>query len=75
MAFIIFLQNSPLGSVLVGAISYGKLSLADQGESKNPEKHPAACSITYIVPPNKVTLPYKLPMSLCMLYNLQIPHT
>ncbi|XP_057446180.1 tripeptidyl-peptidase 2-like isoform X2 [Lotus japonicus] len=47
-------KNSPLGSVLVGAISYGKLSLADQGESKNPEKHPAACSITYIVPPNKV---------------------
>ncbi|XP_027359339.1 tripeptidyl-peptidase 2-like isoform X3 [Abrus precatorius] len=49
-----FLQNSPQGSVLVGAISYGKLSLTDQGEYKNPEKHPASYGISYIVPPNKI---------------------
>ncbi|KAK7300485.1 hypothetical protein RJT34_11329 [Clitoria ternatea] len=46
MAFVKFLQNSQPGSVLVGAISYGKLSLADQGENKNPEKHPASYRIS-----------------------------
>ncbi|KAF7813180.1 tripeptidyl-peptidase 2-like isoform X1 [Senna tora] len=44
-------KNSPQGSVLVGAISYGKLSL---GESKNPESHPVSYRVSYIVPPNKV---------------------
>ncbi|KAJ1399212.1 Tripeptidyl-peptidase II domain [Sesbania bispinosa] len=47
-------KNSPQGSVLVGAISYGKLSFADHGENKNPEKHPASCRISFVVPPNKV---------------------
>ncbi|XP_019453181.1 PREDICTED: tripeptidyl-peptidase 2-like isoform X1 [Lupinus angustifolius] len=47
-------KNSPQGSVLVGAISYGKLSFADQGENKNPEKHPASYRVSYIVPPNKI---------------------
>ncbi|KAI4351727.1 hypothetical protein L6164_006053 [Bauhinia variegata] len=45
-------KNSPQGSVLVGAVSYGKLS--GQGENKNPEKHPASYRVSYIVPPNKV---------------------
>ncbi|KRH38464.1 hypothetical protein GLYMA_09G137200v4 [Glycine max] len=47
-------KNSPQGSVLLGAISYGKLSFAGQGENKNPEKHPASYHISYIVPPNKI---------------------
>ncbi|KAI5444495.1 variant 3, tripeptidyl-peptidase II Tpp2 [Lathyrus oleraceus] len=47
-------KNSQQGSVLVGAISYGKLSFADQEEKKNPEKHPASYQISYVVPPNKV---------------------
>nr|XP_004516539.1 tripeptidyl-peptidase 2-like isoform X2 [Cicer arietinum] len=47
-------KNSQQGSVLVGAISYGKLSFADQDEQNNPEKHPASCRISYVVPPNKV---------------------
>jgi tripeptidyl-peptidase II len=51
-----FPQNSLQGSVLVGSISYGKLSFAGQGEHKNPEKHPASYRISYIVPPNKVDL-------------------
>jgi len=41
---------------LLGAISYGKLSFAGQGENTNPEKHPASYTISYVVPPNKVTL-------------------
>ncbi|PNX87758.1 tripeptidyl-peptidase 2-like protein, partial [Trifolium pratense] len=44
-------KNSQQGSVLVGAISYGKL--IDQ-EKKDPEKHPASYQISYVVPPNKV---------------------
>ncbi|KAG4939664.1 hypothetical protein JHK86_045805 [Glycine max] len=47
-------KNSPQGSVLLGAISYGKLSFVGQGENKSPEKHPASYQISYIVPPNKI---------------------
>ncbi|KAL5069857.1 hypothetical protein RYX36_020744 [Vicia faba] len=47
-------KNSLQGSVLVGSISYGKLSVSGQGEHKNPEKHPASYKISYIVPPNKI---------------------
>ncbi|KAK7380315.1 hypothetical protein VNO78_32823 [Psophocarpus tetragonolobus] len=47
-------KNSPQGSVLLGAISYGKLSFAGQGENKNPKKHPASYQISYLVPPNKI---------------------
>jgi len=47
------LQNCPEGSVLVGKISYGKLSFAKEGE-QDPEKNPVAYQISYIVPPNKV---------------------
>lgn len=48
------LQNSPEGSVLLGAISYGKLSFGVQQEGKNPEKNPVSYRISYLVPPNKV---------------------
>ncbi|KAJ7974178.1 tripeptidyl-peptidase 2-like [Quillaja saponaria] len=47
-------KNSPHGSVLVGAISYGKLSFVAQGEGKNPEKNPAPYRVSFIVPPNKI---------------------
>ncbi|GAV79300.1 Peptidase_S8 domain-containing protein/TPPII domain-containing protein [Cephalotus follicularis] len=47
-------KNSPPGSLLVGAISYGKLSFVGQEEGKNPQKNPASYRITYIVPPNKI---------------------
>ena len=39
--------------MLVGKISYGKLSFAKEGE-QDPEKNPVAYQISYIVPPNKV---------------------
>lgn len=48
------LQNCPEGSVLLGAISYGKVSLDGQGKRKNPEKNPVSYQISYSVPPNKV---------------------
>ncbi|KAK7270488.1 hypothetical protein RIF29_23667 [Crotalaria pallida] len=44
-------KNCSLGSVLVGAISYGKLSSA---EHKNPEKNPVSYRVSYLVPPNKI---------------------
>ncbi|MED6151045.1 tripeptidyl-peptidase II Tpp2 [Stylosanthes scabra] len=47
-------KNAPQGSVLVGAISYGKLSFAGPGEQKNPEKLPVSHRVSYIVPPNKI---------------------
>ncbi|MED6182811.1 tripeptidyl-peptidase II Tpp2 [Stylosanthes scabra] len=46
-------KNFAQGSVLLGAISYGKLSFAE-GENKNPEKHPASYQLSYVVPPNKI---------------------
>ncbi|XP_073032784.1 LOW QUALITY PROTEIN: tripeptidyl-peptidase 2 [Primulina eburnea] len=39
------------GSVLVGAISYGKVSLGANSNEKNPEKNPVSYQISYIVPP------------------------
>ncbi|OWM79539.1 hypothetical protein CDL15_Pgr022951 [Punica granatum] len=48
------MQNCPQGSLLVGAISYGKLSSAGSGEGKNPQKNPVSYQISYVVPPNKV---------------------
>ncbi|KAK6155694.1 hypothetical protein DH2020_009942 [Rehmannia glutinosa] len=39
------------GSVLVGAISYGKVSFGVNNEAKNPEKNPVSYSISCIVPP------------------------
>ncbi|KAE9464869.1 hypothetical protein C3L33_03223, partial [Rhododendron williamsianum] len=47
-------KNCPEGSVLLGAISYGKVSSDGQEESKNPEKNPVSYQISYLVPPNKV---------------------
>ncbi|XP_050220637.1 tripeptidyl-peptidase 2 isoform X2 [Mercurialis annua] len=47
-------KNTPQGSVLLGAISYGKLSFAAQGEGRNPQKNPVSYQVSYIVPPNKV---------------------
>ncbi|XP_050387526.1 tripeptidyl-peptidase 2, partial [Argentina anserina] len=42
------------GSVLLGAISYGKLSYVEKGEGKDPQKNPVSYQISYIVPPNKM---------------------
>ncbi|KAL7146324.1 hypothetical protein ABFS83_06G033000 [Erythranthe nasuta] len=42
------------GSVLVGAISYGKVSFGVNNEGKNPEKNPVSYSISYIVPPTPI---------------------
>ncbi|KAL5567987.1 hypothetical protein UlMin_024562 [Ulmus minor] len=47
-------KNAPQGSVLYGAISYGKLSYFGDGEGKNPQKNPASHQISYIVPANKL---------------------
>ncbi|XP_052183432.1 tripeptidyl-peptidase 2 isoform X2 [Diospyros lotus] len=46
-------KNSPEGSVLLGAISYGRLTLEVQEGSKNPQKNPVSYRISYQVPPNK----------------------
>ncbi|XWS50506.1 hypothetical protein CRYUN_Cryun12cG0092700 [Craigia yunnanensis] len=46
-------KNSSQGSVLLGAISHGKLSYAGQGEGKNPQKNPISYQISYVVPPIK----------------------
>ena len=51
-----FSQNCQQGSVLVGAISFGKLSYLGNGEGKNPRKNPSRHQISYIVPPNKVLI-------------------
>lgn len=48
------MQNSTQGSLLLGAISYGKLSFGQQEEGKNPLKNPVSYQLSYIVPPNKV---------------------
>ncbi|CAE6185616.1 unnamed protein product [Arabidopsis arenosa] len=45
-------KNTPQGSVLVGEISYGKLSFDDK-EGKNPKDNPVSYPISYVVPPNK----------------------
>ncbi|XP_030500340.2 tripeptidyl-peptidase 2 [Cannabis sativa] len=47
-------KNCQHGSVLCGAISYGKLSYHGDGDGKNPQKNPASYKISYIVPPNKL---------------------
>ncbi|KAJ6386456.1 hypothetical protein OIU78_016376 [Salix suchowensis] len=47
-------KNAPQGSMLLGAISYGKLSFAGQEGGKSPQKNPVSYQITYVVPPNKV---------------------
>ncbi|XP_059629254.1 tripeptidyl-peptidase 2 isoform X2 [Cornus florida] len=47
-------KNSPQGSVLLGAISYGKVSSGIQEEGKNPQKNPVSYQLYYQVPPHKV---------------------
>lgn len=48
------LQSCPEGSVLLGAISYGKVSSDGQEERNNPQKNPVSYQLSYFVPPNKV---------------------
>lgn len=60
------LQNSQPGSVLVGAISYGKVSNAGQDIGKSPTKNPASYQISYIVPPNKVAQDHP---NFCFFFN------
>ncbi|KAL0659456.1 hypothetical protein Bca4012_080041 [Brassica carinata] len=45
-------KNTPQGSVLVGEISYGKLSFDDK-EGKNPKDNPVSYPISFVVPPKK----------------------
>ncbi|GFP82230.1 tripeptidyl-peptidase 2 [Phtheirospermum japonicum] len=44
-------KGTSAGSVLVGAISYGKVSFGVNNDAKNPEKNPVSYSISCIVPP------------------------
>ena len=56
--FWFHLQNTPQGSVLVGEISYGKLSFDDK-EGKNPKDNPVFYPISFVVPPKKVSKNYR----------------
>ncbi|KAB1210686.1 Tripeptidyl-peptidase 2 [Morella rubra] len=47
-------KNCLQGSVLLGAISYGKPTFAGRDDEKVPQKNPASYQLSYIVPPNKV---------------------
>ncbi|KAL8557152.1 hypothetical protein ACS0TY_004563 [Phlomoides rotata] len=53
-SLVLSAQGASAGSVLVGAISYGKVSFGVNNEEKNPEKNPVSYSISYIVPPVQV---------------------
>ncbi|KAL6545206.1 tripeptidyl-peptidase II Tpp2 [Orobanche hederae] len=44
-------KGTSVGSVLVGAISYGKVSFGLNNDAKNPEKNLVSYSISCIVPP------------------------
>ncbi|XP_076907869.1 tripeptidyl-peptidase 2-like [Bidens hawaiensis] len=46
-------KNSPEGSVLLGAISYGRPSTVVSDQANDPEKNPVSYQITYQVPPHK----------------------
>ncbi|XP_058082097.1 tripeptidyl-peptidase 2 [Magnolia sinica] len=46
-------KNCPAGSVLLGAISYGKFSLGVKKKSQNPQERPVSYQISYVMPPNK----------------------
>ncbi|XP_027110305.2 tripeptidyl-peptidase 2 isoform X1 [Coffea arabica] len=46
-------KNCPEGSVLIGTISYGKVSSAVSEEGKKPNKNPTSYLLSYIVPPPK----------------------
>ncbi|KAJ8771482.1 hypothetical protein K2173_026659 [Erythroxylum novogranatense] len=47
-------KNAPQGSVLVGSISYSKLSFAGQEGRKDPQKKPVSYQVSFVVPPSKV---------------------
>ncbi|KAK4492767.1 hypothetical protein RD792_000087 [Penstemon davidsonii] len=47
-------KGTSAGSVLIGSISYGKVSFGVNNEGKNPEKNPVSYNISYIVPPTQV---------------------
>lgn len=51
-----WLQNCPEGSVLLGAISYGRPSAEVTDQGNDPEKNPVSYQITYQVPPAKVII-------------------
>ncbi|KMT16382.1 hypothetical protein BVRB_3g055270 [Beta vulgaris subsp. vulgaris] len=46
-------KNCPEGSLLVGAISYGRVSISGEKGGGDPEKNPVSYQIYYVVPPNK----------------------
>ncbi|KAL2920688.1 Tripeptidyl-peptidase 2 [Bienertia sinuspersici] len=46
-------KNCPEGSLLVGAISYGRVSFSGEKDGGDPEKNPVSYQIYYVVPPNK----------------------
>ncbi|XP_021765110.1 tripeptidyl-peptidase 2-like [Chenopodium quinoa] len=46
-------KNCPEGSLLVGAISYGRVSSSKAKNGGDPEKNPVPYQICYVVPPNK----------------------
>ncbi|KAK1260823.1 hypothetical protein QJS04_geneDACA001995 [Acorus gramineus] len=47
-------KNCPPGSVLVGKISYGKMSLGARNENQNQQPSPVSYHISYVVPPPKL---------------------
>ncbi|KAK1307536.1 hypothetical protein QJS10_CPA09g01678 [Acorus calamus] len=47
-------KNCPPGSVLVGKISYGKMSLGARNENQNQQSSPVSYHISYVVPPPKL---------------------
>ncbi|KAG9146521.1 hypothetical protein Leryth_023879 [Lithospermum erythrorhizon] len=47
-------KSSKDGSVLIGAISYGKVSFGGSEDGKSPESNPVSYQISYIVPPSKI---------------------
>ncbi|KNA22818.1 hypothetical protein SOVF_030530 [Spinacia oleracea] len=46
-------KNCPEGSLLVGAISYGRVSFSGEKNGGDPEKNPVPYQIYYVVPPNQ----------------------
>ena len=49
-----YLQGASAGSVLIGSISYGKVSFGVNNDGKSPEKNPAYYKVSYVVPPVQV---------------------
>ncbi|KAJ4800193.1 Tripeptidyl-peptidase 2 [Rhynchospora pubera] len=47
-------KSAPTGSVLVGSMSYGMVTLSSKSDDQNNQRSPASYDITYLVPPSKV---------------------